>query len=68
MFDSVSGSIQRLGFDGASRLTRQPWLRRRYLIDGMPITADLAVGALRARWHRPQQVSLPSPSGGFRVS
>jgi N-acetylglucosaminyldiphosphoundecaprenol N-acetyl-beta-D-mannosaminyltransferase len=51
--------VQRLCMEWAWRLTRQPQLWRRYLIDGMPIAARVGIVALRARWHRR---ASPSPN------
>jgi len=44
--------VQRFCMEWAWRLTRQPQLWRRYLIDGMPIAARMGVAALHARWQR----------------
>jgi N-acetylglucosaminyldiphosphoundecaprenol N-acetyl-beta-D-mannosaminyltransferase len=44
--------LQRLCLEWVWRLTRQPHLWRRYLVDGMPTAARLAVSALRVRWQR----------------
>jgi N-acetylglucosaminyldiphosphoundecaprenol N-acetyl-beta-D-mannosaminyltransferase len=58
-FELVSGDrtrpprwVQRLCLEWVWRLTRQPQLWRRYLIDGMPTAAHLTVAALRARWRQ----------------
>ncbi len=58
-FDFINGArrrppdiVQRLCLEWAWRLTRQPWLWRRYLVQGAPPAARLAVDALRTRWHR----------------
>jgi N-acetylglucosaminyldiphosphoundecaprenol N-acetyl-beta-D-mannosaminyltransferase len=45
--------LQRLCLEWAWRLTRQPGVWRRYLVQGMPIAARLGVSALRVRWRRP---------------
>ena len=73
-FCSVNGDrsrplrwIQRLRFQGAWRLTRHLWLWRHHLLDGKPIAACLAVEALMP-WQWPDELSLPSPSGGSRDS
>lgn len=44
--------LQRLCLEWAWRLTRQPQMWRRYLIEGMPIAVRLVVSALRVRWRR----------------
>ncbi|MET9375440.1 WecB/TagA/CpsF family glycosyltransferase [Streptomyces sp. NPDC002992] len=58
-FDFINGDrtrppdiVQRLCLEWAWRLTRQPWLWRRYLVQGAPPAARLAVHALRKRWQR----------------
>ncbi|MFF6777038.1 WecB/TagA/CpsF family glycosyltransferase [Streptomyces sp. NPDC012637] len=67
-FDFVNGDrsrppelVRRLCLEWAWRLTRQPWLWRRYLVDGVPTTARLAVAALRLRWRRD---ASPTASAG----
>jgi N-acetylglucosaminyldiphosphoundecaprenol N-acetyl-beta-D-mannosaminyltransferase len=47
--------VRRICLEWAWRLTRQPQLWRRYLVDGMPTAARLGFSALRARWQRPEQ-------------
>jgi N-acetylglucosaminyldiphosphoundecaprenol N-acetyl-beta-D-mannosaminyltransferase len=42
--------VQRLCLEWAWRLTSQPMLWRRYVVDGMPIAVRLALSALRLRW------------------
>ena len=44
--------VQRLCLEWAWRLTQQPGMWRRYLVDGMPIAARLVLSALRERWRR----------------
>ncbi|WMX48349.1 WecB/TagA/CpsF family glycosyltransferase [Streptomyces roseicoloratus] len=69
-FDFVNGDrsrppalVRRLCLEWAWRLTSQPWLWRRYLVDGMPTTARLAVDALRTRWrHDASTTSAGSPA------
>jgi N-acetylglucosaminyldiphosphoundecaprenol N-acetyl-beta-D-mannosaminyltransferase len=54
--------IQRLCLEWAFRLTSQPWLWRRYLVDGMPTAARLAAAALRERSRRrPEQAAVTWP-------
>lgn len=54
--------VQRMCMEWAWRLTSQPQLWRRYLVDGMPIAARLVMSALRTRWQR-QPIPVPaSPS------
>ncbi|MER7519452.1 WecB/TagA/CpsF family glycosyltransferase [Streptomyces sp. NPDC126499] len=55
-FDFVNGDrtrppllVRRLCLEWAWRLMRQPWLWRRYLVQGMPTTVQLAASALRRR-------------------
>jgi len=58
-FELVNGArtrpprwLQRLCLEWAWRLTRQPQMWRRYLVEGMPIAVRLGVSALRVRWRR----------------
>jgi N-acetylglucosaminyldiphosphoundecaprenol N-acetyl-beta-D-mannosaminyltransferase len=44
--------VQRLCLEWAWRLTQQPEMWRRYVIDGMPVAARLGASALRERWRR----------------
>ncbi|MFD0368112.1 WecB/TagA/CpsF family glycosyltransferase [Streptomyces sp. NPDC059071] len=67
-FDFVNGDrsrppelVRRLCLEWAWRLTSQPWLWRRYLVQGLPTTARLAVDALRLRWRRD---ASPTTSAG----
>lgn len=55
--------LQKLCLEWAWRLTRQPSMWRRYLVDGMPIAARLAVSSLRVRWQpdAPEQRRRVSP-------
>lgn len=60
--------VQRLCLEWAYRLTRQPQLWRRYLVDGMPIAARVGVAALRVRWERqPGHQALPIPGKEYRL-
>jgi N-acetylglucosaminyldiphosphoundecaprenol N-acetyl-beta-D-mannosaminyltransferase len=66
-FELVSGDrtrppqwVQRMCLEWVWRLTRQPQLWRRYLIEGLPTAARLAVGALRVRWQRKSDGSTAS--------
>jgi N-acetylglucosaminyldiphosphoundecaprenol N-acetyl-beta-D-mannosaminyltransferase len=45
--------LQLLCLEWGWRLTQQPGLWRRYLVDGMPTAASLLASALRVRWGRP---------------
>lgn len=50
--------VQRACLEWAWRLTQQPHLWRRYLVDGMPIAVLLVLSALRERWRRtPEQTT-----------
>jgi N-acetylglucosaminyldiphosphoundecaprenol N-acetyl-beta-D-mannosaminyltransferase len=49
--------ISRICLEWAWRLTSQPQLWRRYLVDGMPTVAALGASALRTRWRRAEQMS-----------
>ncbi|MET9519197.1 WecB/TagA/CpsF family glycosyltransferase [Streptomyces sp. NPDC002994] len=58
-FDFINGDrtrppeiVRRLCLEWAWRLTSQPWLWRRYLVQGVPTAARLTVDALRLRWQR----------------
>lgn len=56
--------VQRMCMEWAWRLTSQPQLWRRYIVDGMPIAALLGMSALRARWRRqPDPVPAPTLAG-----
>ncbi len=66
-FELVSGDrtrppqwVQRMCLEWVWRLTRQPQLWRRYLIDGMPIAAHLLAAALRVRWQRKSDAAKTS--------
>ncbi|MFF5970681.1 WecB/TagA/CpsF family glycosyltransferase [Streptomyces sp. NPDC012769] len=65
-FDFVNGDrtrppliVRRLCLEWAWRLTSQPWLWRRYLVQGLPTTARLAVDALRHRRRRGGSPAAP---------
>lgn len=45
--------LQRLCLEWAWRLSQQPGMWRRYVIDGMPVAARLVVSALHERWRSP---------------
>jgi N-acetylglucosaminyldiphosphoundecaprenol N-acetyl-beta-D-mannosaminyltransferase len=58
-FDLINGDrsrpprwLQRLCLEWAWRLTRQPQMWRRYLVQDMPIAVRLVASALRTRWRR----------------
>jgi N-acetylglucosaminyldiphosphoundecaprenol N-acetyl-beta-D-mannosaminyltransferase len=51
--------VQRLCLEWAWRLTSQPWLWRRYLVDGLPTAGRLGLAAMRERWRRPAPEPLP---------
>jgi N-acetylglucosaminyldiphosphoundecaprenol N-acetyl-beta-D-mannosaminyltransferase len=68
-FDFINGDrtrppdlVRRLCLEWAWRLTRQPWLWRRYLLQGVPSAARLAVDALRLRWRRDGSSATPTGS------
>jgi N-acetylglucosaminyldiphosphoundecaprenol N-acetyl-beta-D-mannosaminyltransferase len=44
--------LQLLCLEWAWRLTQQPGMWRRYLVDGMPTAARMVASALRTRWQR----------------
>jgi N-acetylglucosaminyldiphosphoundecaprenol N-acetyl-beta-D-mannosaminyltransferase len=54
--------VQRMCMEWAWRLTSQPQLWRRYIVDGMPIAALLGTSALRARWRRQPNPVPATPS------
>lgn len=72
-FELVSGDrarppvfLQRLCLEWAWRLTRQPGLWHRYVIDDMPIASRLALEALRVRFngrHDHMPVPVPNQTG-----
>jgi len=71
-FELVSGErtrppafLRRLCLEWAWRLTRQPELWHRYLIEDMPIVARLGVDALRVRLHHHRDYSAPLPGQSY---